>query len=304
MSDSTPNNPDNGSGLHDNENMKYELITAYIDNEIKDESEKERIRNLIESDNEFRNRFIFEKLTKENLSGRIKKIETPVYVYKNIGKGIDDYVTRVAKSNGTASPSSDIFLQQINAQRSGLRKTLLYASAGFVFLILLVFGLKGILIKSPQIRDNDLVAVSRNVFDSVIAGKVKPQHQSSNPKELTDSMDKYLDFHVYIPDLKEAVLVGGVCNEINGEKLAHIIHKKGNVILYTLQASMKHVMTNKDRIILCDELKDNINSGDNWFPCENDQKRTVVIWYRDNVICATISELKPEEIKTVLTNYK
>ncbi len=117
-------------------------------------------------------------------------------------------------------------------------------------------------------------------------------------------MNKYLDFKVFVPDVKDAILIGGVCNEINGEKVAHIIHKKGNIYIYTLQASKKDVMTNKDKIILCDKFKETVNEGTNWFPCSKDQKRTVVIWFKDNVICASVAQMEPQEIVSTLTNYK
>lgn len=302
MSDLNPNNPENDPGSNNFENPEYELISAYIDNEIKDDLEKKRIQELIETDNNFRNRFIFEKLTKEKFNQGVKKIETPVYVYKKIGEGINEYIKK--SSNPVSKFSADIYSSQINFQKSNLKRNLIYSSVAFIFLILAAFGLNSFLNKNPEIRENDLVAVSRSIFDKVSSGQIKPQVQSSNAKELADSMNKYLDFKVYIPDVKEAVLIGGVCNEINGEKLAHIIHKKGNVIIYTLQASKLHVLTNKDRIILCDEFKDNVNNGKNWFPCRNDKTRTAVIWFKDNVICSTISTIEPEEITSTLTNFK
>lgn len=304
MSDLNPNNPENITGSNNNENMEYELISAYIDNEIKDDSEKKRIQNLIESDNNFRNRFIFEKLTKERFFQSNKKIETPVYVYKNIGEGINEYIKKSSNSNQIPKINSDIYSQQISIQKSNLRRNLIYSSVAFIFLLMAAFGLNNFLNKNPEIRENDIVAVSRNIFDKVSSGQIKPQIQSSNAEELADSMNKYLDFKVYIPDVKDAVLIGGVCNEINGEKLAHIIHKKGNIIIYTLQASKLHVLTNKDRIILCDEFKENVNSGKNWFPCKNDKSRTAVIWFKDNVICSTISTIDPDEITSTLTNLK
>ena len=64
MSDSTPNNPGNNPmnsfGPNDNINSEYELVTAYIDNEIKDTDERNRIKNLIETNPDYHNRYIFD----------------------------------------------------------------------------------------------------------------------------------------------------------------------------------------------------------------------------------------------------
>ncbi|MEO8209929.1 MAG: hypothetical protein ABI840_05180 [bacterium] len=308
MSDTNPNNPDkkysNNPGENDNESMKYESITAYIDNEIKDEHEKEKILKLIHSDPDFHNRYIFESLTKETYRQRLKRIDTPVYVYKKIGQQIDDYIKKASESDLNSKFSPDIYSQQIIANKSNLKRNLIFSSVGFILLLLTVFGLKDYLTSNAEFNENDLVSVSRNIFDKVQSGQVSPQYKSSNAKQLADSMNKYLDFVVFIPDVKDAVLIGGVCNEINGEKLAHIIHKKGNVTIYTLQASKKHVMTNSDKITLNETFKGYINEGRNWFPCTKEKATTAVIWCKDNVICCTVALMDPQDITGTLTNYK
>lgn len=308
MSDFTLNNPDSDPsempGSNDNNDRLYELITAYIDNELKDKSEIEEIKNLIISDSNIHNRYIFENLSKETLKNKTKKIETPVYVYKNIGEQIDNYIKKVSITKSPVAPVQDVYTQQINSQKSNLRKYLLYSSFAFILLIASALVINYFLNKNPELLENDLVSVSRNVFDKIKSGQISPQMKSSNARELSDSMNKYLDFKVFIPDVKDAVLVGGVCNEINGEKLAHIIHQKGNVYIYTLQACKKHVMTNIDKIVLCDKFKGYVNEGKNWVTCTKDENRTTVIWFKDSVICSTVAEMDPQEITVTLTNYK
>ena len=46
-------------------------------------------------------------------------------------------------------------------------------------------------------------------------------------------MNKYVDFKVFIPDVKDAELIGGVCNEVNGEMLVHLVPKWKHNYLYT-----------------------------------------------------------------------
>lgn len=311
MSDLIPNNPFNNSedsGENDNDNMKYELITAFIDNEIKDENEKERILKLIESDPDYYNRYNFERLTKETYRQRLKRIETPVYVYKKIGQEIDDYIKKASASNVTSKISPDIYTQQLNVNKSKLRRNLIISSFAFVLLILTIFGLRNFLTSNTEFSENDLVSVSRNIFDKVESGQVNLKYKSNNAKQLADSMNKYLDFIAFIPDVKDAVLIGGVCDEINGEKLAHIIHKKGNLTIYTLQASKNHVMTNEDtnedKITLNETFKKYVKEGRNWFPCTKDKSMTAVVWFKDNVICSTVAPMEPQDITVTLTNYK
>lgn len=308
MSDLTSHNPDNNPSNNSSNyrSSDYELVTGYIDNQLTQE-EKNHTQYLIDSDNDFYNRYIFEKSVKDILHKHNQRIDTPVYLYKNIGKEIDDYVTSARRSKiiNSDSYSAPTYFSHHDANKSNLRKYLLYSSFAFVVLIGLAFLLNNFLKNNPLFKEDDFVSVSRNVFDKIESGDVKIQHKCNNAKELADTMNKYLDFKSFVPDVKDATLVGGVCNEIQGEKVAHIIHKKGNVIIYTLQANLKEVMSNEEnKIILSDPYKENVQKGKNWFPCNKDKKRTAVIWFRDNVICSTVAELDSQEISSVLTNYK
>jgi len=312
MSDSTPsnpgNNPMNNFRPDDNTDSEYELITAYIDNEIKDTNEYNRIKNLIESNPDYYNRYIFEKLTKETFQKRNKRIETAAYLYTSIGNSISEYIKSAEIKNsvqGSVNKDSisQIYTQQLNREKSNLKRYLTYGSFALIILVALAFVFNNYLQKNP-LNENDLVAVSRKIFDKVESGEVKLQFKSNNAKDLSDSMNKYLDFKVFVPDVKDAELEGGVCNEQNGEKLAHIIHKKNGIIIYTLQANLKDVMNNSERIILCPEFKENVNAGKNWFKCDKDKSRTAVIWYKDNVICSSVAHLDSQDISKTLTSYK
>jgi len=313
MSDSIPNNPGNNPmnsfGPNDHTDSKYEMITAYIDNQIKDPDEYDRIKKLVESNPDYYNRYIFEKLTKETFQKGNKRIETPAYLYTNIGNAISEYIKNAEIKKSVQSSSnkdsiSQIYSQQVNMEKSNLKRYLMYGSFALIILVAFAFVFNNYLQTNPQHTENDLVAVSRKIFDKVESGEVKLQFQSHNAKDLADSMNKYLDFKVFVPDIKDAELEGGVCNEQNGEKLAHIVHKKNGVIIYTLQANMKDVMNNSEKIILCPEFKENVNAGKNWFQCNKDKSKTAVIWFKDNVICSSVAHLDSHDISKTLTSYK
>ncbi|MEO8447519.1 MAG: hypothetical protein ABI528_08490 [bacterium] len=302
MSDLIPNNPEKDSMSNSGKNdLNFELITAYIDNEL-DDTQKATVKNMIDNDSDYHNHYIFEKLTKENLNKRSKRIETPLYVYQNIGKGIEDYI--ITNSGSVAQIDSSILTQHANLQKSNLRRYLSLGSVAFVVLIVAAFFLNNYLKTNPEHIENDFVSVSRNIFDKVESGEVKLQYKSDVAKTLEDSMDKFLDFKVFVPDVKDAILIGGVCNEINGEKFAHIIHKKGNILIYTLQANKSELLANKDRMILNDQFKEYVKEGKNWFPCMKDKNKTAVIWFKDNIICSTVAAMESQDIATTLTNYK
>ena len=305
MSDINPNSGDkNNSGKNEtgkDSESKYEFITAFIDDEIKDPQEKKKAEELINSNSDYYNHYVYEKFIKEKLKKSIPQIDTPVYLYKNIGEQIDQYIKKsTLQKQIIPAQMSNSF----DNHKSNLKRNLLYGTFAFAALILFSLFLNSYLQKNPDLQENDLVSVSRNIYDKVINGKSDLHFKSGNPKQLSDTMNKYLNFQVFIPDVKDATLIGGDCEEINGEMIAHLVHKKGNVIIYTLQANKNEILNNLDKIILQDNFKENIKSGKNWFPCSKEPHKTAVIWFKDNVICSSVADMEPKDIAFVLSNYK
>ncbi|HRA99828.1 MAG TPA: hypothetical protein PK294_05250 [Ignavibacteria bacterium] len=304
MSD-TPKNPTNPeTDSSNNSDLKYELITAYIDNEITDESELELIKNLIENNSDFRNRYELEKATKQFFKARLDiTIETPVYLYKNIGKGIDDYIKTTGKRS-VQKKSEDMINTQMSIQKSNLKRNLTYASIVFVLLIVSAFALNSFLSEEQTIyAKNDIITVSKKVFDKFKNGNRDIQFKTNDAKELSNDMNQHLDFKVYIPNVKEAVLIGGFCSIEEGEKTAHIIHMKGNIRIYTFQTSMNNLQ-NRNNLTICEKVKSSINSGENWINCSKVDNLNPIIWFADGVICSSYSDMEPDEIHSTLTNFK
>jgi hypothetical protein len=315
-------NPDRKNTMSMQDSMKnniyeyseYELITEFIDNEISDPELREKIHLKINSDPDYFNRYNFELLTKKSFSTKSTRIETPHYLYQNIHNGIDDYIQKAGhKVNQNFIPSSEISKIAISKNSSPLRYRSNYKKyipiyvIAFFILMGTAFFINNYIESSPDVKENDLVAIARNIFEKVEKGELKIQYSTKNADELKDSMEKNLDFNVFVPDVLDAELIGGVCNEINGQKLAHIIHKKDGIIIYTLQAEKNKVMNNNDsenHVTLNANFKTEVENGKNWFPCNKDKSKTVVIWYRGNVICSSVSEMDSQEISTALTSYR
>lgn len=299
MPDSASNNPGSDSSLHygdeNNPDLKYELITSYLDNEIKDDNLRRDIENLIKNDPDYRVRYISEKITKEKLQKSIKKSDTPLYVMQNIGKGIDEIIRNANQKPQISSKSSR---EKFTGDRNYYRKYFLYGSVVFIILIALAFLFNSFFSNNTE----ELVAASRNIFDKVESGEIKINPECSNPKELEDKLNKEVDFKVYVPVLKDAQLVGGICTEINGEKIAHIVYKSNNYYIYTMQGCKEHILNNIDKMILNEEFRNDIIKGKNWMPCTKDKARTAVIWYSDGVICSSVAHLEAQVLTSVLKN--
>lgn len=308
MSDTNTSNPRDNLGSNTPEVQKYELLTAYIDNELRDSKEIQEIEAGIKKDPDLHNRYLFEKLTKQRLRSSKNNSGAPQYLRQNVENDIANYMKLASAKHERTVNQTSVSLNpkkhKYDDPKSNLKRYFMLGTAVFVLLIISAFAINFFIKKSPALASNDLVAVSRNVFDKVISGEIPLQIKSNDARILADSMNKYLDFEVFVPDVKDAELVGGTCNEINGEKLAHIIHKKDNIFIYTLQGNKDHVMKEGSKIVLCPDFMENVSKGINWFACLKDENAVAVIWYKNGVICSSVAKMESKAIADLLTNYK
>lgn len=284
--------------------QQLELLTDYVGNRLSGE-ELNQVKNLIDSNPDFKMRYILEKNTKEVFSSRLKNIETPLYVMQNINKGIDEYIS--SKSSTRSVTPTQYNIPQVSIQskinlNSPSRKYYYYGAGSLAVLLILFFVYTNYFANAVP-KDKDFIEVSRNIFDKVDAGDMKLQYATNNPVELANFFKDKVDFNVFIPDIKDAELVGGVYNEINGQKLVHFVHKCGNKLIYTMEGCMKDVMKD-DKLILRDHHKIDIEKGQNWSPCAPVEGDNIVVWYKDGVVCSSVSKIAPQQIASVLTSYK
>ncbi|MBS1514236.1 MAG: hypothetical protein JSS63_04365 [Bacteroidetes bacterium] len=283
---------------------QLELLTDYVGNRLSGD-ELNQVENLINSNPDFKMRYILEKNTAELFSTRLKNIETPLYVYQNINKGIDELISSRASVQNTLPDTQyripKISIQsKVNVAPSSRRY---YYAAGALAVAVLVFFVYSYYFSNVIPKDKDFIEVSRNIFDKVDAGEIKLQYATNNPAELANFFKDKVDFNVFIPDIKDAELLGGVYNEIAGEKLVHFVHRCGNKLIYTMQGCMKDVMK-EDKLMLREHHKDDIVKGENWKPCAPIEGDNIVVWYRDGVVCSSVSKIAPQQIASVLTSYK
>ena len=284
--------------------QQLELRTDYVGNRLSGE-ELNQVESLIDSNPDYKMRYILEKSTVDLFSARLKNIETPLYVYQNINKGIDEFISS-RSSTPSVTTTSQFNIPKVSIQNkinvnTSSRKY--YYAAGTLAVVLVVFFMYSYYLNTAVPKDKDFIEVSRNIFDKVDAGEIKLQYATNNPVELANFFKDKVDFNVFVPDVKDAELVGGVYNEINGQKLVHFVHKCGNKLIYTMEGCMKDVMKN-DKLVLADHHKVDIEKGQNWNACAPVDGDNIVVWYRDGVVCSSVSKIAPQQIASVLTSYK
>lgn len=289
---------------HINKEKIYEEITSFIDGEITDENEKKRIKKLISENEDLKNRYLLELETKKLLKTRLKNIDTPLYVRQNILNGINaEYEKRL---NDIKAKNHEQINNHNYKPAAQQRKYFYYFASAFVVLLAMFVALNFVNFNKTATANEDMVEKSAELYEKIAAGDFQIQYKTSDAKSLEEFFAERCDFRVFVPDLKDATLLGGVYNEVNGIKAVHFVHQKDGHLIYTLQLRKKDMFDDSDDgLLLTEEFKKNIFAGKNYMPCKRKQSDNVIVWYKDDdVVCSSVSKLQSDEIYTTLNNIK
>lgn len=283
---------------------QLELLTAYTDG-CTDKAETTEVELLLSSDADYKALFELEKATKKLLSSRLRMIEPPSDSLQNVHKGIDALYEGAKKESADRS-SVNTITSTITKPQANFSKYYFFSIAAIVIILAVVsfkvFKLNG------SIPDNkNFELVSRQIFNKIEKGDMKVQYATNNPEELQKYFQDKADFKVFIPSIKDAELIGGTINEVEGQKLVHFVHKcKDGKIIYTMQSCKTALMKN-DHMMLDEPCLDRVKQGSNWVEskCGNEViPANMVVWTKDDCICSSVSKEEPKMITSVLTSYK
>lgn len=268
---------------NEHQNTDFALITSFIDNECSPE-EKSYVLNEIETNPDFRTYYNFEKNLKANFRKKIRKSIPSDELLEKIKDLIEDETHRRKETI-----SKD--------KKSNYRIYRLIFPIAAIFLIFISYY---IFIFNTS---SDFVKQSHDIYDRIIKSEIDLKHKTSDAKELQQIMTKEAGFDVFIPDVKDATLLGGIVNEINGSKVVHFVHKSYDRIIYTMQIKRNDIL-NTGNFSLDNKHKQEIINGVNWLECDKNINDCTVIWFKNDVFCSSISKLEAVKMATVLTNYK
>jgi len=301
-----------------------EFLTSYIDGEIKDTALKAEVDDYIRTDEALQKKYNAELLTKSFLSSRLTNKEVPLEVFNKIRVSIDDLVAASSLINHkhavetdnhpiyTSTSFYDYFKKIISYPvRVGSLSVPRYSFA--VLVIVLLFGSTFLFNRqnssplNPYIADgsdNSLMVQAMNNFHKIMKGEIKAQINSTDAGQVKSYLKDNLDYDVYIPSIENCELVGAVCNEYNGQKVAHIIYHSGNDIFYICETSTGCI---KHRVMEIPEPVHNEIMTHKFYMCDKvdkDHDCTMLLWYTGNIVCASVSTMPKQKMYTAFTNFK
>ena len=271
--------------MENKKNIK-ELITAYLDNEIKSQDELKNFKTEIEKDPTLEFDLKAESLTKRivNRKGIIKR--TPDRTKENIVEKLSRERVINAKKNSLVS--------RIYSQRF-----IAYSTVGIILLALVLLlinrpdlNLSNI---SEQTGNNNMVVLAQSYFKDFLDGNNKIQFTSDNPDDIKNFFQSQgVKYVTFIPTYSKYSLAGASVSEHHGEKFAHHIYTaKNGKFIYVFQVHEDYFKG--DSIIhLSDDLLNYLRNGNKYISRKGNFV-TVLKRQNENVL-AFVSNCADEEL--------
>jgi len=275
--------------------MNNDLIAALVDNEIRDESQKKEILNLIGLDKSLAIDFKVQMLVKNLVREKIKFQRTPDFVRERILKSITPKEVIKEKKR--------FFLTDLFE-----KPAFTFATAVVVVLaiVLILFNRPGTIESKDfaieQMGSDNMFVQAKNNFKSIVEGKLSPQLNSANPEEIKNFFaSKGVKYSTLVPSFTEWNLLGAVVSEDKGEKFAHHVYagKKGEII-YLFQIDESYIYSHKI-VSLSDDLIKYLDDGNCYTTTSNGM--VTLLTKADNNICAIVSNASLSDIENNFCNF-
>jgi hypothetical protein len=275
--------------------LDKDIITAFVDGEIKDENLYNDILAKIESDKEFAIDFKMQSLIKYICKEKVVFQTTPDKVRKKILKSL--------------RPKQSLLDINSNFLTNLFEKPAFSFATAFVVIlaiVLIVFNRSDSVVKKDfaleQLgSDNMFVQADKN-FQSIVDGKLVPQIKSQSPEEIKKFFNSNgVKYITRVPSFADWSLLGAVVSEDKGEKFAHHVYTgKNGEIIYLFQVDESYL--NKHNIIsLSDDLIKYLDEGNCYSTVKNG--RSSLLTKVDNNIWAVVANVDSKELKNNFCSY-
>lgn len=275
--------------------LNKELITAFLDNELREESLKKELKHLIETDDEFRVEYQIQSLVKSIAKEKYKRKVAPDYLKIKILKQINPGKTKILSS-------------KLNPFWPGLFSK---PALSFATVIIIIISIVLILfnrtpeqppsISEEQLTPDNMFYQAENNFEAIIQGKLTPQLVTDNPEKIKSFFESSgVKYSTSVPTFADWSLLGAVVSEDKGEKFAHHIYtdKKGEIV-YVFQVDESYLKSN-EIISLNDSLLEYLEKGNCYVKAEKDK---VLLFKKINHnICAIVSNAPAQEVQNKFCN--
>lgn len=297
-----------------NDNIN-EFLTSYIDGQIHDSDTNNKIKNFIEGNDLAFKKYKAELLTRNLFRTRLTSAELPPATAMKVTVSIDSLIKdasiRIARNEDLYSLGFLEYLKRLISAPVNIGRAAVPRYAFAAVLIFIILG-AGLLMKQGNTELNPFIASGSEKsvmvqavknFKKVLAGDIKPEMKSSDVNLVKNFVKNKTGFEAYVPSISDYELKGTVCDEYNGQKIAHLVYTSGREIIYIYEIQVNslhckelelpepvHYDILRDKYYMCDHV--------DFDEC------TMIVWYKDNVVCASVSTMPKQRMYTSFTSFR
>lgn len=299
-----------------------ELISSYIDKQIKDEKVRKTVEDMLANDSNLEKKYQSELLTKKLFQERLGNVDVPKSLQLSVSRSIDFLIQEANQKRVNRTEPIHEYTGSKNFYEH-LKYTLAlpirlgsYPVPRYVFAVLLIMMISaaGVYVNyynnslPPNSRllagsDKNIVKQAISNFHKILSGEIKPHPVSKPSEDVKNFLTAENNFPVFVPDISEYKLVGTICDHYNGQKLCHLVYAKGDNMIYIYQT--KTSCLQKKDLEIPDEVRQEIETH-KYFMCDNvdAQNTTLTVWYRDNVVCTAVTNIPKQQMDVTFASFK
>ena len=295
-----------------------EFLTSYIDGENHDTALDNEVKRIIETDETVSKKYMAEVLTKRLFSSRLKAVEVPDHLVNKINKSLDSVFISSEENYASSADTREVFsgtfweyLKNLISTPVKVRNFSVPRYAFAVVLLIVLIG-AGMLMDvgnaelNPYIAagsENSVMVQAVNNFHKLLAGDMKPEMESSDAVKVRDFVKNKANLDAFVPSINDYKLAGAMCSEYNGQMLAHLVYTSGNEVIYIYEACVSSLHSN------CLELPDPVHSDivkNTYYMCDkvDDNQCTMIIWYSNNIVCASVSTMPKQKMFAHFSSFR
>ena len=257
-----------------------ELITATIDGEISTEDKLVLDAHLKTCAN-CRAEFAAESSLKNLVKARIRMVPTPSPLLARISAGLTE-----SEQMGGGSLMGRL--------RSWLNRPLVRPALAILVTALLVY------IFTNRSKQVDILQESNLIFEQVLNGSFPLQEASGEPAILKSFFAGKTGFPVFIPEMMDCKLLGGVLNDHPGGALAHVLYDHHAQKIYLYQTSWANVLKGDGATVTPDVREELLRAS--WCSRVSPQGHTIVLARKGETLVAAVSDLKRDDLLMCLNS--
>ncbi|MDP4194372.1 MAG: hypothetical protein Q8940_04955 [Bacteroidota bacterium] len=264
-------------------NELSEQITALVDNELKDQDDINRLKDIIKNDTNSGIEFYIQSNLKNLVKSRVPQLQAPIYLRNRIVEQIKDEV---------ASPNRQ------KSHRRWYKKLLLTPKYAIVLVIAVLAVVLSVVVlitnnssrnytSTSQNPIYNMLAEARKNFQKISEGKLPLQLSSNSPEAVKQFFkQKGVKFDPIVPEFKDWELLGAVVSDQKGEKLPHNLYRcKDGKLVYLYQAD-EHCLKSKI-VSLSSDISKIVDTGKYYKVSDGEQ--SALIWKHKGKICVVVS---------------